>query len=77
MKTKSKENEKLYKTFCKNVIKILWDCEIDYQEMADNWKSLAQEEIRIQRRLTRKLVELGITDKELEEITGQTIIYND
>lgn len=35
MKTKSKENEKLYKTFCKNVIKILWDCEIDYQEMAD------------------------------------------
>ena len=49
----------------------------NYQEMADNWKSLAQEEIRIQRRLTRKLVELGVTDKELEEITGQTIIYND
>ena len=32
---KKENNEKLYKTFCKNVIKILWDCNIDYQEMAD------------------------------------------
>jgi hypothetical protein len=46
-------------------------------ENAENWKKLAQEEIRIQRRLTRKLVELGVTDRELEEIIGQTIIYND
>ena len=41
-----------------------------YNENADNWKKLAQEEIRMQRRLTRKLVELGVTDKELEDITG-------
>ena len=46
-------------------------------ENAENWRKLAQEEIRIQRRLTRKLVELGVTDKELEEITGHEIIYND
>ena len=46
-------------------------------ENAENWKKLAQEEIRMQRRLTRKLVELGVTDKELEEITGHEIIYND
>ena len=46
-------------------------------ENAENWKKLAQEEIRIQRRLTRKLVELGVTDKELEEITEHKIIYND
>ena len=46
-------------------------------ENAENWKKLAQEEIRIQRRLTRKLVELGVTDKELEEITEHEIIYND
>lgn len=46
-------------------------------ENAENWKKLAQEEIRIQRRLTRKLVELGVTDKELEKITEHAIIYND
>ena len=46
-------------------------------ENAENWRKLAQEEIRIQRRLTRKLVELGVTDKELEDITAHTIIYND
>ena len=46
-------------------------------ENAENWRKLAQEEIRIQRRLTRKLVELGVTDKELEEITEHEIIYND
>ena len=46
-------------------------------ENAENWRKLAQEEIRIQRRLTRKLVELGVTDKELEKITEQAIIYND
>lgn len=46
-------------------------------EDAENWRKLAQEEIRIQRRLTRKLVELGVTDKELEDITGHAIIYND
>ena len=46
-------------------------------ENAENWRKLAQEEIRIQRRLTRKLVELGITDKELEDITEHAIIYND
>lgn len=46
-------------------------------EKAENWKKLAQEEIRMQRRLTRKLVELGVTDKELEEITEHNIIYND
>lgn len=31
---KNKENEKLYKTFCKNVIKILWDCDIEYKQIA-------------------------------------------
>lgn len=46
-------------------------------EDAENWRKLAQEQIRIQRRLTRKLVELGVTDKELEDITGHEIIYND
>ena len=46
-------------------------------EDAENWRKLAQEEIRIQRRLTRKLVELGVTDKELEKITEHAIIYND
>ena len=46
-------------------------------ENAENWKKLAQEEIRMQRRLTRKLVELGVTDKEIEDITGHEIIYND
>ena len=46
-------------------------------EDAESWKKLAQEEIRIQRRLTRKLVELGVTDKELEKITEHAIIYND
>ena len=46
-------------------------------ENAENWKKLAQEEIRIQRRLTRKLVELGVTDKELEKITEHVIIHND
>ena len=45
-------------------------------ENVENWKKLAQEEIRMQRRLTRKLVELGVTDKELEEITEHEIIYN-
>lgn len=48
-----------------------------WSENAENWKKLAQEEIRIQRRLTRKLLELGVTDKELEEIMSQNIIYND
>ena len=46
-------------------------------EKAENWKKLAQEEIRMQRRLTRKLVELGVTNKELDEITGHEIIDND
>ena len=46
-------------------------------EDAENWRKLAQEQIRIQRRLTRKLVELGVTDKELEKITEHAIIYND
>lgn len=46
-------------------------------EDAENWRKIAQEEIRIQRRLTRKLVELGVTDKELDEITGHEIIDND
>ena len=46
-------------------------------ENAENWKKLAQEEIRMQRRLTRKLVELGVTDKELEKITEHAIIYDD
>ena len=46
-------------------------------ENAENWRKLAQEEIRIQRRLTRKLVELGVTDKELEKITEHAIIYDD
>ena len=31
----------------------------------------------MQRRLTRKLVELGVTNKELDEITGHEIIDND
>lgn len=49
----------------------------DFIKNTDDWKKLAQEEIRMQRRLTRKLVELGFTNKELEDITGQTIIVND
>lgn len=40
-----------------------------WSEISEKWEKLAQEKIRIQRRLTRKLVELGVTDKELEEIT--------
>lgn len=48
-----------------------------WYENTENWKKLAQEEIRIRRRLTRKLKELGVSEKELEEITGHEIIYND
>lgn len=47
-----------------------------WSEISENWKKLAQEEIRIQRRLSRKLVELGVTDKELEEITENEIKYD-
>lgn len=46
-------------------------------ENAENWKKIAQEEIRIQRRMQKKLRELGATDKELEDITGHETIYND
>lgn len=49
----------------------------NYQKMADGWKKLAQEEISMQRRLTKKLKELGVTDTELENITGHAIVYND
>ena len=47
-----------------------------WSEISENWKKVAQEEIRIQRRLTRKLLELGVTDKELEEITEGEIKYD-
>lgn len=41
-----------------------------WSEIAEDWKKLAQEEISIKRRLNRKLIELGITDSEIEEIIG-------
>lgn len=49
----------------------------DFQKNADDWKKLAQEEIRIQRRMQKKLRELGVSDKELEELTGVKYILNE
>lgn len=49
----------------------------NYQEMADNWKSLAQEEIRIQRRFQKKLKELGVTNEEIEQLSGQRFVISD
>lgn len=46
-------------------------------ENAENWKKLAQEEIRIQRRFQKKLKELGVTNEEIEELSGQKYIIND
>lgn len=44
---------------------------------SENWKKLAQDEIRIQRKMQKKLRELGVTDKELEELTEVKYIIND
>ena len=44
---------------------------------AENWRKLAQEEIRIQRRFQKKLKELGVTNEEIEELSGQKYIIND
>lgn len=49
----------------------------DFQKSADDWKKLAQEEIRIQRRMQKKLRELGVSDKELEELTGVKYMLNE
>jgi hypothetical protein len=46
-------------------------------ENAENWKKLAQDEIRIQRKMQKKLRELGVTDKELEELTEVKYIINE
>ena len=48
-----------------------------WTDMGENWKKLAQEEIRIQRRMQKKLKELGVTNEELEEITGVRYMVND
>ena len=45
--------------------------------MVEDWKKLAQDEIRIQRKMQKKLRELGVTDKELEELTEVKYIIND
>lgn len=71
---------KTYKYTLPDAMSKIEELEKEKQMWIDNgekWKKLAQEEIGIQRRLTRKLVELGVTAKELEEIIGQAIIYND
>jgi hypothetical protein len=71
---------KTYKYTLPDAMSKIEELEKEKQMWIDNgekWKKLAQEEIGIQRRLTRKLVELGVTAKELEEIIGQAIIYID
>ena len=44
---------------------------------AENWRKLAQEEIHIQRRFEKKLKELGVTNEEIEKISGQKYIINE
>lgn len=44
---------------------------------AENWRKLAQEEIRIQRRFQKKLKELGVTNEEIEKISSQKYIINE
>lgn len=44
---------------------------------AENLRKLAQEEIRIQRRFQKKLKELGVTNEEIEKISGQKYIINE
>jgi hypothetical protein len=44
---------------------------------AENWRKLAQEEIRIQRRFQKKLKELGVTNEEIGKISGQKYIINE
>lgn len=44
---------------------------------AENWRKLAQEEIHIQRRFQKKLKELGVTNEEIEKISGQKYIINE
>lgn len=48
-----------------------------WRDEAENWRKLAQEEIRIQRRFQKKLKELGITNEEIEKITGLKYIINE
>lgn len=48
-----------------------------WSEIAENWKKLAQEEISIKRRLNRKLIELGVTPEEIDEITNSIKIVQD
>lgn len=49
----------------------------NYLERSEESKKLAQEEIRIQRRLQKKLRELGVSSDELEEIMGVRCVIND
>jgi uncharacterized protein YjiS (DUF1127 family) len=44
---------------------------------AENWRKLAQEEIHIQRMFQKKLKELGVTNEEIEKISGQKYIINE
>lgn len=37
-------------------------------KLSEDWKNIAQEEIRIQRRMRKKLKELGVTDSQIEEM---------
>jgi hypothetical protein len=49
----------------------------NYLERSEEYKKLAQEEIRIQRRLQKKLRELGVSSDEVEEIMGVRCVIND
>ena len=71
---------KTYKYTLPQAIKKIEDLEGDVKmwiKMVEDWKNLAQDEIRIQRRMQKKLKDLGVTDKELEDLTGVKYIIND
>lgn len=48
-----------------------------WRDEAENWRKLAQEEIHIQRMFQKKLKELGVTNEEIEKISGQKYIINE
>ena len=75
-----KVDDKIYKYTLPEAVEKIEQLEktaSNYLEMADNWKELAQEEIRIQRRFQKKLKELGVTNEEIEQLSGQRFIIND
>lgn len=49
----------------------------NYLKLSEEWKKLAQEEIRVQHRLQKKLRELGVSSDELEEIMDVRCVIND